>query len=72
MVIYGQQYGLKAIRQAHLHRLWSVGAKSYSKQVSSAAAYIRPAERQKTMFKNRIFDQLQTMLFSSMTATLSE
>lgn len=35
MVFYGQQYGLKAMRQAHLNRLWSMGAKSYSKDVSS-------------------------------------
>lgn len=34
MVFYGQRYGLKAIRQAHLNRLWSFGAKSYSKNVS--------------------------------------
>lgn len=36
MVVYGQQYGLKALRQAHLHRFWSIGTKPYStKQVSS-------------------------------------
>lgn len=36
MVVYGHQYGLKALRQAHLHRFWSIGAKNYStKQVSA-------------------------------------
>lgn len=35
MVVCGQQYGLKALRQAHLHRFWSFGTKTYStKQVS--------------------------------------
>lgn len=34
MVIYGNQYGLKALRQAHLHRLWSIGTRSYSKEVT--------------------------------------
>ncbi|XP_031636722.1 pyruvate carboxylase, mitochondrial isoform X2 [Contarinia nasturtii] len=34
MVVCGQQYGLKALRQAHLHRFWSIGTKRYStKQV---------------------------------------
>lgn len=35
MVVCGQQYGLKALRQAQLHRFWSIGTKRYStKQVS--------------------------------------
>lgn len=36
MVVCGQQHGLKALRQAHLHRFWSIGTKRYStKQVST-------------------------------------
>lgn len=39
MVVCGQQYGLKALRQAHLHRFWSIGTKRYStKQVSRIRA----------------------------------
>lgn len=32
-MIYGH-HGLKALRQAQLHRIWSIGSKSYSKDVS--------------------------------------
>lgn len=42
MVVCGQQYGLKALRQAHLQRFWSIGTKTYStKQVSIIAACLQ-------------------------------
>lgn len=32
-MVIGQQYGLKALRRAQLNRLWSIGTRSYSKEV---------------------------------------
>lgn len=40
MVVYGQQYGLKALRQAYLHRFWLIGTKPYSTKQVSIVSYL--------------------------------
>lgn len=50
MVVCGQQYGLKALRQAHLHRIWSFGTKQYSTKVSNK---IRKSSRSVFVWKTR-------------------
>lgn len=41
MVFCGQLSGLKGMKRAQLHRIWSISAKSYSKDVSKQAYAFR-------------------------------